>query len=176
MQINREIRLRPWTAEDIPALVDLANDISIARYMTDQFPHPYTGESGARFIDFANADQPTRIFAIEYLGNVAGSIGLHPQSDVHKMNAELGYWVGKPYRNQGLLSSVLPEFIRFSFSHFPVNRIFARIYGSNAASVRVVEKAGMVLEARFFSTILKFDETEDELIYAIRRDATMLST
>jgi RimJ/RimL family protein N-acetyltransferase len=50
-----------------------------------------------------------------------------------------------------------------------IHRIFARPYGSNAASQRVLEKAGFVLEARMQGTFLKNGRVEDELIYALRR-------
>ena len=50
-----------------------------------------------------------------------------------------------------------------------IHRVFARPYGSNTASQRVLEKAGFILEARMHGTFLKNGRVEDELIYAIRR-------
>ena len=50
-----------------------------------------------------------------------------------------------------------------------IDRIFARPYGSNAASQRVLKKAGFTLEARLVGTFFKNGRVEDELIYAVRR-------
>ena len=46
---------------------------------------------------------------------------------------------------------------------------FARPFGRNRASQRVLEKAGFVLEAKFEKTLYKFGEYEDEWVYAVRR-------
>jgi RimJ/RimL family protein N-acetyltransferase len=50
-----------------------------------------------------------------------------------------------------------------------VERIYARPFGSNLASQRVLEKAGFTLEGKFQQTIWKRDRYEDECIYAVRR-------
>lgn len=57
----------------------------------------------------------------------------------------------------------------YGFTHLDINRIFARPFGSNFASQRVLEKAGFTLEARFEKTLIKNGIYEDEMIYAIRK-------
>jgi RimJ/RimL family protein N-acetyltransferase len=64
--------------------------------------------------------------------------------------------------------------VRYGFTHLPVNRIFARPFGSNIASQRALEKAGFTLEARFKKTLIKNDEWQDELYYAVRKDKGMM--
>lgn len=59
--------------------------------------------------------------------------------------------------------------VEYGFSQFPVNRIYARPFGSNLASQRVLEKAGFKLEARLDKVIFKNGVAEDELIYAVRK-------
>ena len=59
--------------------------------------------------------------------------------------------------------------VDYGFQHWDINRIFARPFGTNIASQRVLEKAGFVLEARLEKTIFKNGEYLDELIYAVRR-------
>ena len=60
--------------------------------------------------------------------------------------------------------------IDHGFMNFDITRIFARPFGTNASSQRVLEKTGYKLEARFEKTLFKNGEFIDELIYAIRRD------
>jgi ribosomal-protein-alanine N-acetyltransferase len=57
----------------------------------------------------------------------------------------------------------------FTFKTYDITRIFARPFGTNKASQRVLEKAGFILEGKFEKTIFKNGEYEDELIYAYRR-------
>jgi RimJ/RimL family protein N-acetyltransferase len=162
-------KLRPWQPSDLDNLVKHANNLHIARYLTNAFPHPYTREGGERFIQFATQDDPIHIFAIEVNGEAVGGIGLHPQSDIHEKNIELGYWLAEPFWGQGIVTSAVREMVDFAFRTYDITRVFARPFGSNIGSQKVLEKAGFVLEARLEKTIFKFGVFEDELIYAVRR-------
>jgi [ribosomal protein S5]-alanine N-acetyltransferase len=92
-----DFKLRPWKMSDLDSLVQSANNWKIAKFMTDGFPFPYTVENGKSFIEFATRDHPIHIFAIDIHEKAVGGIGIHPQSDVHKKNAELGYWLAEPF-------------------------------------------------------------------------------
>ena len=167
--------LRPWQMSDLRSLVLHANNWHIARYMTDQFPFPYTEEDGRSFIEFATKDDPIHIFAIEVDGQAVGGIGIHPQGDIQRRNAELGYWLGEAYWGRGIISKAIAQALAFAFDSYDIDRVFARPFGSNLASQRVLEKNGFSLEARFSSTLIKNGVFEDELVYGIRR-AAWLST
>jgi RimJ/RimL family protein N-acetyltransferase len=165
-----DFKLRPWEMNDLDSLVHHANNFNIAKFMTDGFPYPYTIENGKTFIAFAMKDNPIHIFAIDVIGKAVGGIGIHPQTDIHKKNAELGYWLAEPFWGQGIISSAIKEITDFAFKTYDINRVFARPFGTNAASQRVLEKSGFVLEARFEKTLFKNGEYLDELVYAIRRN------
>src|SRR5688572_8715102 len=162
--------LRPFIQSDIDSLVKYANNLKIAKYMTDQFPHPYSMDKGKAFIAFATSNNPVHILAISIDDQAVGGIGIHPQSDIHSNNAELGYWLGEPFWGQGIVSSAIEKMVDYGFKNFNINRIFARPFGSNIPSQRVLEKNGFVLEARFHQTIMKHGQFEDELVYAIRKN------
>lgn len=154
---------------DLPALVAHANNWNIAKNLTNGFPHPYHPEHGEVFINLAMQGNPVNIFAIEVEGNAAGAIGIHPQTDIHEKNAELGYWLAEPYWGQGIMTRAVRQMVDYAFQTFPVNRIFARPFGTNLASQRVLIKAGFTLEGSFAKTIWKKGEFIDELIYAVRK-------
>lgn len=160
--------LRPWVLSDLPCLVHAANNFEIARYLTDLFPHPYTAENGQSFLEFAS-NQPHHIFAIEVDGQAVGSIALHPQADVHRKNAELGYWLAQPYWGQGIITQAVRQMVAYGFQTFDITRIFARPFGTNRASQRVLEKASFTVEAQLSQTIFKNGEFLDEWVYAVRR-------
>ena len=80
-------RLRAFVPEDLNALVRHANDPTVADNLTDAFPHPFTEEDGRAFLERFMAHEPPQVMAIEVNGEVAGAVGLHPQSDVYRCNA-----------------------------------------------------------------------------------------
>lgn len=163
--------LRLWNINDLDSLVKHANNPNIAKFMTDGFPHPYTKENGEKFIAMATKDDPIHIFAIDVNGEAVGGIGIHPQQDVMRLNAELGYWLSEVYWGKGIVSKAIIQIVQFAFNTYEINRIFARPYSSNKASRHVLEKCGFKLEARFKKNIIKNGEILDELIYAIRRNS-----
>lgn len=164
-----EFKLRRWEANDLASLIENANDPDIAKYMTDGFPFPYTEEHARKFIVKATNGDPISIFAIEVNGKAVGGIGIHPQTDIMRKNAELGYWLGINYQNKGIISRAIPQMIAFAFKTFDITRIYARPFGSNKASQKVLEKCGFLLEARIENNIYKNGKYEDELIYGLRK-------
>ncbi len=165
-----QLLLRPWELDDLDDLVKYANNYKIARNLSNKFPYPYTKEDGRNFLSFASDNSTDHIFAI-ILDNVpCGGIGLHPQSDIQCKNAELGYWLAEPFWSNGIMSKAIQQIIEYGFANLlQIDRIFARSFGSNLASQKVLEKTGFILEAKFEKTLYKFGEYEDELIYALRR-------
>jgi len=167
--MNNSFILRPWQQTDAESLVKYANNPDIAKNLTDAFPHPYTIENADHFIKMASEKEPVTVFAIEVNKEAAGGIGLHPQHDIQRKNAELGYWLAETYWGQGIITEAIKKIVDYGFTHLDINRIFARPFGSNFASQRVLEKAGFTLEARFEKTLIKNGIYEDEMIYAIRK-------
>jgi len=169
--MKKEFKLRSWEKEDLGSLVKYADNLNIARNMTDRFPHPYSEKDGRGFIEFATTDDSAHIFAIEVDGEAAGGIGIHFQHDIYRKNAELGYWLGEPFWGHGIISRAIQQVVDFTFQNDnEIDRIFARPFGSNTASQKVLEKNGFSLEARFVKTLIKNGGLQDELVYAICRE------
>jgi [ribosomal protein S5]-alanine N-acetyltransferase len=162
-------KLRPWSMSDLDCLVLYANNFNIAKQLRDVFPHPYTREDGKIFIGFAIKDDPIHIFAIDINGEAVGGIGIHPLDDIHRKNAELGYWLAEPFWGNGIITNAIKEMVTYAFQTFDIDRIFAIPFATNIGSQKVLQKAGFVLEATFEKTIFKNGEYLDEMVYAIRR-------
>lgn len=162
--------LRLFSNDDLPALVKHANDPTIAAFLSDAFPHPYTEEHGRVFLEEAiNKNLPLRR-CIDIDGECCGAIGLHPKPDLWRFNLELGYWLGKPFRGQGIMTEAIRQMVQLGFSTFPdIKRIYASAFVANVASQRVLEKGGLEREADLKGTIVKNGVVHDELIYAVRR-------
>lgn len=163
------ITLRAWNLADLDDLVHFANNEKIANNLTNRFPHPYTREAGEAFIAMAINHKPQQIFAIDLEGRAIGAIGIHPQADIWCKNAEIGYWLAEPYWGKGIITEAIQAIVKYGFATFELERIFARPFGRNTASQKVLQKTGFVFEARIEQNLFKNGAFEDELIYSIRR-------
>lgn len=166
-----KVVLRKYTISDAEALAQRANNVKIARYLTDGFPHPYTLKNAYDFIEKFGSQNPIQVFAIEVDEQLVGGIGIHPQSDIMRLNAELGYWIAEEFWGRGIATSAILQIVEYTFENFNISRIYARPFGSNKASTHVLEKCGFVLEAKIEQNIIKNGIIEDELIYAIRKES-----
>ncbi|MDV7400217.1 GNAT family protein, partial [Arthrospira platensis SPKY1] len=77
-------------------------------------------------------------------------------------------WLAEPFWGRGIVTEAIKQVVDFAFNTYDINRIFARPFGTNIASQRVLEKAGFTLEARLEKTLYKNGEYLDELIYSVR--------
>ena len=161
------MKLRPWHLNDLINLVKNANNSKIAANLTDLFPHPYYKKDGVKYIQMTLKQSPIQVFAIEVNQKAVGSIGLHPLTDIHRKNMELGYWLAEGYWNNGIMTAAVQQMTLYGFKTFDINRIFARPFSSNIGSQKVLEKAGFKLEGRFKNAIIKNGIYVDELIYAV---------
>jgi|SRR2546428_5854144 len=161
--------LRPWRKGDEFSLADNANNENVWNNVRDYFPHPYTVEDARAWITLNQAKDPITHFAIDVNGLAVGSIGIDLKDDVYQRNAEFGYWLGEAYWNKKIMTQAVAKIVEYTFSAFDVNRIYASVFESNHASMKVLERAGFLQEAILRFAILKNGELMDEYIYSIVR-------
>lgn len=166
-----EAVVREWRHDDAPGLARQADDRRVWLGLRDAFPHPYGLEDGRAFVGMAGAMSPVSYFAIEVGGVVAGGIGYTPKTDVERISAEVGYWLGHAFWGRGLATAALLALTRHAFSAQPeLRRLYALPFASNPASARVLEKAGYRLEARLRQSAIKDGRVLDQWMYAILRE------
>jgi RimJ/RimL family protein N-acetyltransferase len=109
------------------------------------------------------------VFAItpKESGELIGCIGLVLKLD--QEDAELGYWIGKPYWNHGYCSEAARAVLYFAFTELHLNRVHAHHFSHNTASGRVMEKIGMRHERRLPQRMKKWEEFFDVEAYGILR-------
>jgi RimJ/RimL family protein N-acetyltransferase len=163
MRIEHEgIVLRPWRREEAARLAELANDRAIWRNLRDRFPHPYAVADAEVFLS-AVAEQPC-VFAIEVGGEPVGGAGLQWLADVNRRTAEVGYWLGRAYWGRGIATRAVRALVGAARSQPDLLRLEARVFASNAASLRVLQKAGFDQEARLRARVFKDGVVEDEIV------------
>lgn len=169
-RVLERCELRPLLPEDAPSLAQMANDITVWRNLRDMFPHPYTLEHAERFIEHASSQSPTCHRAIVIDGRAVGTIGLKLGTDVERISAEVGYWLGAPYRGRGVMTEVIHAFTDEAFEIFSLSRIFALPFAHNVPSCRALEKAGYVLEGVLRRSCIKEGRIIDQRQYARVRE------
>ena len=164
-----EITLRPWRADDLAALVPLADDPRVARNLRDAFPSPYSEADGRAFLELcAQLEPPQALFlAVTADGALAGGIGLTFGADVARKSAELGYWLGEPFWGRGIASAAVRQICARGFGEYGLVRIYAEPFAYNKASQRVLEKCGFEREGVLRKSVLKNGEFYDSMLYAL---------
>ena len=141
-------------------------------HLRDRFPHPYTLDDAHEWVSAASTLDPVTTFAITLPENddeTIGGIGLLPGSDVERIAAEVGYWLGVRFWNRGIASAALRAITTHGFDVLGLERIFALPFATNAASIRVLEKAGYVREATLRRSAIKDGVVVDQAVYAALR-------
>lgn len=162
-----KIRLRPFHESDISPMAHLINNRKIWNNIRDFIPHPYFEQDAREFIGFCNQEDPKMTFAIEYEGEFVGAVGLVPQTDVYRISAEIGYWLGEPFWGKGIMTEAVKQMVDYAFKQLNLIRIFTGVFDFNKGSQRVLEKAGFKLECIFEKALIKNEVVCDEYRYAI---------
>ncbi len=161
--------LRPFELRDAPRVQTLAGAREIAE-MTGNIPHPYPDGAAEEWIgEHANEWRrgDAAIFAMVQCetNELIGAIGLTIHSQHRR--AELGYWLGVPFWNQGYTTEAARAVLRFAFETLNLNRVHAAHFARNPASGRVMQKSGMTYEGTLRQHFLRWDRLEDLVYYGI---------
>jgi len=181
-KVKIKYKLRKFKKTDIDSIANHANNKNIAKFLTNEFPFPYTKRDAEFFINIVSKESPTKTFCIEVNGEAAGAIAITPQmgnEHISKENsdtpinicnkqAELGYWLAEKYWNNGIITSAIKEIVNYGFETFNINCVFATPFIPNLASQRVLSKVG------FFSNlekekIRKNNELYEVFVYSISK-------
>jgi RimJ/RimL family protein N-acetyltransferase len=140
--VTERLRLRRFRASDA-ALVQLhASDARVAR-MTERIPHPYPPGLAEAMIERLAPGAPGEVgwaidIGAEEENGLIGSIVLRvavPGS------ARIGYWIAPAFWNTGYAGEAVGAVVAHAAT-LGLHEIGARVFQDNAASVRVLLRAG----------------------------------
>ena len=163
------LQLRPFALSDAKAVQILAGDIAIAD-TTLNLPHPYADGMAESWISkhleaFAKAEGLTLAIVRKSDDALVGAISLMGISKDHQ--AELGYWIGKQYWNQGYCTEAGRVLLLYAFTELGLQRVHASHFSRNPASGRIMRKLGMQHEGTRRQHIRKWEKLEDLELYGI---------
>jgi [ribosomal protein S5]-alanine N-acetyltransferase len=162
--------IRAWRVDDAVALVRHANNRRVWANLRDRFPSPYTMEDADGWLRHCARTVPATDFAIEVEGESVGGIGVVLRSDVERVDAEIGYWLGEACWGRGVMTAAVQTFVPWVLERFNLARLHAHVFEFNGASARVLEKSGFTLEGRLRQSAFKDGRLIDQLLYARIRE------
>jgi RimJ/RimL family protein N-acetyltransferase len=170
-------KIREYVPGDAAAIAQQCNNHNISKWLTNNFPHPYSLQDAHNWINHnlaISANGPPQNFAIVDLetDSVIGGIGIKPGTDVYSHTAEVGYWLGEGYWGRGIISEALPAFTRWVWQNSEVKRLWAGVFDGNMASRRVLEKAGYAYEGKMRGHVQKEGIVRDSHVYGITKADT----
>jgi RimJ/RimL family protein N-acetyltransferase len=161
-------KIRPLQISDKDSLAKNADNYKIAKNLRDRFPHPYSIKDAEDFIAFTQeSNNLHKSFGIIKNGECIGVIGFIQQTDVHRKNAEFGYWIGEAFWQQGIITEACKVFIPYVFENFEIVRLFASVFEYNIASQRVLEKNGFKLDCITEKSVYKENQFWNEHHYSL---------
>ncbi len=133
--------LRPWAEEDAAECYRYAKDPDIGP--AAGWPVHTSVENSREIIRNVLSKPETYAIVLKETGLPVGSIGLH-RNDLATGDdeAELGYWLGKPYWGRGIVPEAARELLRHAFEDRNLARVWCGYYDGNEKSRRVQEKLG----------------------------------
>jgi RimJ/RimL family protein N-acetyltransferase len=165
---SRECVVRSYRPEDAASLARHGNNRRIWENLRDRFPHPYTEATASEYIArIAGGDETS--FAIEVDNEAVGGISLHLGTDIERVGAEMGYWLGESLWGRGIMTSAIRLVTDYAFSKRRLERVFAVPFVTNVASCRALEKAGYQREGTMRRSAIKDGRIMDQYLYAKTR-------
>ena len=163
--------IRSWRPEDAAALARAINDEAVQANLRDGLPFPYTVSDAEAFIGFAlSAGDGMYSFAVTENDACIGCISVTRGENIHRLTGELGYYIARKRWGRGYATRAVREICRYVFENTDIVRIYAEPFADNAASCRVLEKAGFTLEGTLRANAIKSGRIRDTRMYSLLRE------
>ena len=143
--VTERLTLRPWRKDDADALFAAAFDPAAGT--PAGFPPHKTHEHSEEVL--RDVLMKPEVYAIcirasEMPDTPVGAIGLMFEDEdfsIAEGEAELGYWIAKPYWNAGYMTEAVQALERHAFMDMGLSALWAASYSENPASAAVQKKA-----------------------------------
>ena len=177
MQTDRLI-LRPWQASDAESLYRYASDPDIGP-IAGWPPHTSVGNS-LEIIRTVFAAPEVYAVVLKNINEPVGSCGIMFSNSLHSADmtqdeAEIGYWIGKPYWGQGLIPEAVEALLSRCFNELGLDAVWCGHYDGNVKSKRVIEKCGFKYHHTNHETVSPLGDKRTEHFYRMTKDDYKIS-
>lgn len=165
------IRLVPAGLEHADRIQVLARHPDIVA--TTRLPDPYPADGAVQFLRYVMprhaAGEEYAFAVIHEADGLVGMCGLHDIGP-DRREAELGFWIGRPYWGRGYGSAGAALAVRLAFSELGFDRLVAHALVENTGSRRVLERGGFRLDRYARHRLAKWAAERELAHYRLTRD------
>jgi len=167
---TQRLLLREITPDDAEMVYAWMGDPEVQKYERWQ-PHPNADWSRGYIHEYLNDYQSDRLYhwGIELEGKLIGYVCVVNVDD-NDQKGLMGYALARNFWSKGYTTEAVKAVLRYMFTEIGLNRIEATHAVNNAASGRVLEKAGMIFEGRAKDYYFCNSEFQDSNLYAITKN------
>ncbi len=155
---TNDVFLRKFVLDDLPAMSRMYADEDVMRYIG--LGGPVDENAARQMISAFMRSYDTKGFGIwgcveKSTGELIGHCGFNTLPDG---NIEIAYLLDKPYWGKGIATSIALETLRYGTENLGLEKIVALAYPQNIASIRVIEKIGLIYlgEKEYFGRKFSF--------------------
>ena len=169
------LTIRPATPADLPAVFAVRSLRDVAEWMP---AHPRSYEDFV--LQLGRTGAVDRMLVMEIDGVVIGDLYLHVEdawaqaevsAEAKAAQAEIGWCLSPEHQGRGYVTEAMRELVRVCFEDLGVRRLTAIAFADNEPSLKVMERLGMVCEARFRADSLHRERGwVDSVTYALLRE------
>jgi RimJ/RimL family protein N-acetyltransferase len=163
--ILREVQLADW-----PVVLNYQQQPDYLRYYPWRYRTPQAVQEFLNlFIEWQQEEPRTKFqlaVTLPHTGQLIGLCGIrkrYPQAH----EAEVGYEIDPGWWGRGYATEAALAMVNFAFANLGIHRVWASCISENGASVRVLEKTGLLCEGRLRENRWMKGRWWDSLIYAI---------
>ncbi len=143
---TERLTFRRWQDADADILFEYASDPELGP-RAGWPPHQSVEESHTIIRDVFGGDTMWAI-VLKETSKIVGCIGYLPHGmsniPIGEAEAEVGYWIARPYWNQDICTEALRWLIGYCFNTMHFTALWGDFFVDNPASGRVMEKCGFI--------------------------------
>lgn len=166
------LRLRRFTAADLPAFVAYRSDPQVARYQSWDGCTPDQADAFLAEQDGLRPGTPGAWFqfALEPRagGALLGDCALHVHAEDPRLGT-IGYTLARGAQGHGYATEAVRALLDYAFATLGLHRVCATTDCRNAPSVALLERVGMRREAHLLQHVWFKGGWCDEYVYALLR-------
>ena len=168
--VNDQVHLSEFRSSDKESLIEYLNERDIYE-RTFRIPFPYTDTDAEEWLVLVAKitqlqGQPVQFAMRNANDSLIGGCGFDILQVGKSHQAEVGYWLGKPFWGRGIMTAVVQRVCQHAFKEFGLRKITAHVFSHNPASARVLEKCSFVQEGLLRKHFLKDGKFIDARLFA----------
>lgn len=171
--VTDRLLLRRWLETDAESLFKYAKDPDIGPIAG--WPPHTSIENSLEIIRTVFAAPETYAVVSKETEEPIGSCGIMFSNGLHSDEikdgeAEIGYWIGKPYWGQGLIPEAVKTLLSRCFNELGLDTVWCGYYEGNNKSKRVCEKCGFKYHHTNFDIISPLGDRRTEHFYLMTKE------